>query len=82
MSNEELRLEEPNLSHEQQHQEMLEEFINEEEIITPWTMRKRPHEDYQQFLQRTRDRKQGKNLPEQRVPGSLFFIVNKDKRLV
>lgn len=82
MYHEELKLEEPNLSHEKQHQEMLEEFINEEEIITPRTMRKRPHEDYQQFLQRTRDRKQGINLPEQRVPGSLYFIIDKQGKIV
>lgn len=48
-------------------------------MIIPRAMRKKPQETYTQFLQRTTDRKEGKNLPEQRVPGSLYFIVNKNK---
>lgn len=82
MPYEELRLEEPDMSHENQHQEMLEEFLDEGELIIPRTMRKKPHEDYPQFLQRIIDRRQGKNLPEQRVPSSLYFIVDKNKKLV
>lgn len=82
MYHEELRLEKPSIKHQQEHETMLQEFLNEEEIITPRAMRKKPHETYQDFLQRTADRKEGKNLPGQRVPASLYFIINKEDKIV
>jgi predicted acetyltransferase len=45
-------------------------------------MRIKPHESYQDFLQRTADRKEWKDLPEQRVPGSLYFILNKKDKII
>lgn len=82
MINKELRLEEPRLEHQQEHEKMLKEFLNNGEEIIPRAMRIKPYETYPQFLQRTLDRKEGKNLPEQRVPGSLYFIIDKENKIV
>jgi predicted acetyltransferase len=82
MYHEELRLEEPNIKHQQEHETMLQEFLNNNEPIIPRAMRIKPHESYQDFLQRTADRKEEKNIPEQRVPASLYFIINKNNKII
>lgn len=82
MSHEELRLESPQSKHEHQHQEMLNEFLNEWYEIAPRALRKRPHETFEQFLRRTEDRKNGKNLPAERVPSSLYFVIRWDGKMI
>lgn len=82
MTFEQLSLVEPRLEHQQDHEAMLQEFFNNDEPIIPRAMRIKPHESYQDFLQRTADRKEGKNLPWQRVPASLYFIINKENKLI
>ncbi len=77
-----LKLIEPRLEHQQEHEAMLQEFLNNDEPIIPRAMRKKPHETYQEFLQRTIDRKEGQNLPEQRVPASLFFLINNENKVI
>lgn len=77
-----LKLIEPCLEQQQEHEAMLQEFLKNDEPIIPRAMRIKAHETYQEFLQRTIDRKEGKNLPEQRVPASLFFLVNNKNKIV
>ncbi len=82
MFDEELLLEKPNLKYKNQHQEIIKEFFDAEEIIIPRAIRIKPNENYKNFLQRTNEREKWINLPEQRVPSSLYFIINKNNKIV
>jgi predicted acetyltransferase len=57
-----MRLEFPEKKHEQQYLEMIQEFSDNKEIIIPAAAILKEGETYDDFLQRIKDNKEGKNL--------------------
>lgn len=77
-----MRLEFPEKKHEQQYLEMIQEFSDNKEIIIPAAAILKEGETYDDFLQRIKDNKEGKNLKPWYVAGTLYFLISDDGKMV
>ena len=62
--------------------DLLREFKENEEEIIPNAMKMKDGENYNDYLQRTKDAREWKNLKPGYAPASLFFIVDETDNLV
>jgi len=77
-----MRLEFPQKKHEKEYLEMIQEFLNNNEMLIPQPMEIKEGETYDDFLQRIKDNREGKNLKPGRVRSDLFLLINDDDRIV
>lgn len=66
----------PDKKYEESWKEALKEF-EEENAIGFWNVPEKPT-NIEEYIQRTSDHAKGKNLPENWVPASTFWLVDKD----
>ena len=75
-----MKLEFPEKKHEQQYLEMIQEFADIHEKIIPWSAELKKWENYNDFLERIQNYKEGKNIKPWRWKSELYFLMdNKDK---
>lgn len=77
-----MRLEFPEGKHEKAYFEMIKEFANANEKIIPEATNLKKGETYDDFLQRIKNSKEGKNLKPGYVAGTLYFLINNKERIV
>lgn len=77
-----MKLEFPEKKHEQEHFEMIQEFTDNKEIIIPWTANLKEWENYDSFLERIKNDKEGKNLKPWYVTGTLYFLIDDNEKMV
>ena len=76
-----MQLEMPQLQHKEDYFAMMQEFFIAQEEIIPTTMEMKNWETYEKFVQRCKDRSEGKNISSWRIPNTLYFLMN-DKKVV
>ncbi len=75
-----MKLEIPEKKHEKEYLEMIQEFIDNNEIVIPRSMGRKEGKTYKDFLERMDDNRAGRNLKPGRVRSELYFLIgDKDK---
>ena len=77
-----MRLEFPEKKHEKEYMKMIQEFSDNKEIIIPWAAGFKEWEDYDSFLQRIKNNREGINLKPGRMKSELYFLIDDNGRIV
>jgi len=77
-----MKLELPEKKHEKDYLEMIQEFLKDKEHITPGQMGLKEWESFDEFLTRCENYKEGINVKPNRVPATLYFIIDENDKVV
>jgi predicted acetyltransferase len=77
-----IKLVQPSQQHKEGYHSMIKEFLDNSEEIIPKQMKFKEEEIYETFLLRIQDQKEGKNLKPWYAPWTLYFIVDKDEKVI
>lgn len=76
-----MRLEFPEKKHEKEYLNMIQEFIDKQENIIPGAAGLKIWEDYNDFLERTKNNVEGRN-PKHPGHSTLYFIIDDNEKIV
>lgn len=77
-----MKLEFPEKKHEKQYIEMIQEILDNKETIIPNALQLKEGENYDDFLERIKNNREGKNLKPGRWKSTLYFIIDDEEKIV
>jgi len=77
-----MKLEFPEKKHEKEHMNMLQDFLDNKEEIIPFSANLQEWETYDGFLERTKNRREGRNLEPGEVRSILYSLIDDDEKVV
>ena len=77
-----MKLEFPEKKHEKEYFEMIQEFLDKQEEIIPNALQIKEWENYDNFLERMKNNREGKNLKPGRWKSTLYFLVDEQEKIV
>ena len=77
-----MKLEFPEKKHEKDYLKMIQEFLENKEHIIPWQMKPREWENFDEFIVRCKEYREGKNIQPNRVPATLYFLIDEKDKVV